>query len=175
MIKDTLPKFVAEIPEMAALFRAEQPELDGIEEEAKAWAKEFSQPTERSFAIFEEFFGFPKNDALSPEKRRERILARLYFTAPITKKGMEEQLGKIGGIPVSITENADEQTITVRFTGQMGIPRYLDDIKKEMELIRPFHIVPVYEYLFITLGEYAGITLADIKGRTIGACAESIA
>ena len=62
-------------------------------------------------------------------------MARLYFTAPITKKGMEEQLGKVGGIPVSITENADEQTITVRFTGQMGIPRYLDDIKKEMDIL----------------------------------------
>lgn len=174
MIKNNIPKFISDIKEFAELISAEQPEIDRIEAEAEAWKDELSKPTELSFGIFEEFFGFQRREELSAEKRRERILARMFFSAPITRTRLEEQLSKVGGIPVEIEEDANLQTMTVRFTGTTGIPRFLEDIKAEMELIRPFHITPIYEYLFITLGEYSGKTLFQLSARTLEDCAESI-
>ena len=81
---------------------------------------------------------------------------------------MKDAIEKAGGVEVEIIENADAQTVTVKFVGAYGIPKYLADIQDEVELIRPLHVPVLYEFSFVTWEAYSGDTWSDLAGSTWG-------
>ena len=173
MIKNNLPGFICAIPEMDMLISAEQPELTEIASGMELYRKGFLLENGSMLPYYEELFGFSGSREMSTEERLERVRARMIFSAPMTKRRIEEMLTGIGMTPVTVTEDPDGCTMTIKFTGTVGVPKYLNDIKKEVELIRPFHIVPIYEYLFTTLGEYGGVQLGEIGEMTLLEMAEN--
>ena len=150
-IKDNLPDFVTEIKQMADLIRAEQPELDRIEGEASASLGEFfvGTFTEAMAAKWEELMGFTPAPAWEIERRRERVRARLLSASPMSKAEFQAIVENAAGTEVRITEDADNYTITIKFIGIYGVSPYLEDIKLELERIRPFHLQITYEWVYV--------------------------
>jgi len=170
MLRENLPPFVAAVPEIAELFLAEQPEIDRLEAAAEAMLREFSVGgiTERTVELWEDLMGFFHAPDWPIERRRERIKSRLLTAdRAMTPAALKEIIERVGGVEVEITENPDAYYALVTFVGQYGVPRYLEDIKREVELIRPFHITIGYEDIYATLDKYADFTLNSLAGSTL--------
>ena len=168
-IADYLPPFIRESKEMRELLSAEQAVADSIYAAMSAAQKEFSPftLTDSGAALYEEFLGLGIGEAFDLERRRDRIKTRLMTSAPITKKLMEETVKKAGGVDAQVTENPDDLTFTVKFVGVQGVPRYIEDVKKEVEKIRPFHLSVIYEYIFTPLQSYGDKTLSQLSGHSL--------
>ena len=168
MLRENLPDCV--VNALSELLDAEQPELDKIEKEIKTLFSEFfiKTATSKTLPYWEDLMGFDHPDAWSDERRRERIRTRLLCPSPLTPAALKDAIEKAGGVEVEIIENADAQTVTVKFVGAYGIPKYLADIQDEVELIRPLHVPVLYEFSFVTWEAYSGDTWSDLAGSTWG-------
>ena len=167
-IKDNLPDFVTKTKQMADLIRAEQPELDRIEGKAAASLEEFFAGTftETTAEKWEELMGFSPAPAWEIERRRERVRARLLSTSPISKTEFRAIVENAAGTEVQITEEADNYTITIKFVGIYGVSPYLDDIKLELERIRPFHLQIAYEWVYVQHTQLSMHTHAELAAYT---------
>ncbi len=168
MLWDNLPPFVAEIDQVGELLAAQQPAIDELDDKTNKMLMEFfvDSITEKTIELWEDFLGFD-HPAFSLERRRERIAARLMVTVPLTVALLKETIERIGGVEVDIVELYDEFKVIVQFIGSFGVPKYLPDIKKEMEQIRPYHIEFVYEYLRAYWESYGKYTWAELSGHTL--------
>lgn len=167
-IKDNLPDFITEIKQMADLIRAEQPELDRIEEKAAASLEEFFAGTftDATAEKWEELMGFSPAPAWEIERRRERVRARLLSTSPMSKAEFQAIVENAAGTEVQITEDADNYTITIKFIGIYGVSPYLEDIKMELERIRPFHLQIIYEWIYTQHTQLSARTHTELMAYT---------
>ena len=169
MLMRNLPPHVANMREMAELLAAQQPELTALQASASAMRAEFCWRTitERTIDIWEDALGFDHAPAWDMQRRRERVYNRLIVNSPLTPERMCAMLEQVGGVPCEIDEDAPSCTAIVRFTGYFGVPVYIDDIKAEVERIRPFHVVFGYNYRYPLVREYYGYTAAQLGGYTV--------
>ena len=161
---------------MRELLEAEQPEIDRLDEDMDDMLREFFTDTitVRTIHWWEDFLGFARKPSWPIERRRERVAARLMASAPMTVARMKELIERVGGVEVELIEHPEDFTCTVRFIGKIGVPRYLDDIKLEVNLVRPFHIWMLYEYLFAVLSTYAGFSLNNLGTYTLEDLANAV-
>jgi len=169
MIKDNLPNFITAITEMAEVIDAEQPSITALDTASDDMLQEFfvATFTETTAALLEEFVGFEPAPAWPIDRRRDRVKARLLHSSPITPALLEEIIEDVGGVPCAVTSNPNALTATVTFLGNQGVPTYLDDIKKEVELIRPYHIPISYVFTYVYLSMLANNKLSDMAGKTL--------
>lgn len=167
MIRDNLPLFVTDVADMADLLAAEQPELDAISAACDTFLLDTRIATAGAavLTLWERFFGFEPAPGWTAERRRERLKSRAFFEMPVTAQTLAQFIEQVGGVACTVTE--DGYYAHVKFTGQFGIPKYFDDIKAEVELIRPFHVVIFYEMLYPVLRNYKGYRLAELKDFTL--------
>lgn len=167
MIKDNLPEFVTDIADMAAVIAAEQPEIDALGAACDAFLLDARIATAAGAALtmWEQFFGFEPAPGWPVARRRERLKSRAFFESPITAASLQAFIERVGGVACKVTE--DGFYVTVQFTGQVGTPQYLDDIRLEVERIRPYHVVVLYEMLYAILRHYKALRLGEIKDFTL--------
>ncbi len=128
----------------------EQPEFDRLDAAVDATHDEYHiDTTVRLIGDWEDAAKLSRRPTWPIERRRERVKSRLYSQESLDLPRLKEIIEKIGGVEVELTEHYDECVITVRFVGEVGVPLYLDDIKEELELIRPYHIWLEYEYIYM--------------------------
>lgn len=90
MLKDTVPKFVSQMQEMAELFHAEQPELDRMKSDLEDIVKQFYAKTATfSLGRWEKDLGLSADSSLTTEQRRARIIAKMNMRTPATVKMLE--------------------------------------------------------------------------------------
>ncbi|MFQ7067434.1 MAG: putative phage tail protein [Christensenellaceae bacterium] len=168
MLTDNLPKHIADA--LGELLDAEQPEIDKLEKEIGDMLPEFfiQSATAKTLSYWEDLLGFDHPDGWSDERRKERIRARMLCPSPLTPKTLKETIEKAGGVEVELIEDADAQTVTVKFVGAKGVPKYLADIQREVELIRPLHIPVLYEFSFAIWADYETNTWEDLAAYTWG-------
>lgn len=169
MLHDHLPKFVTEFPDMAELLAAEQPEVDALAAGTASVLEEFFVDgiTEKTIDLWEDLLGFAHAPEWPVRRRADRIKARLMANEKMTAETLKALIERVGGVECTVTEDADHYAAHVQFVGRFGIPAYLDDIKKEVELVRPYHIVVDYAFLFTLLRHYADHTLQSLGGYTL--------
>lgn len=160
MLKDTVPKFVAEMAEMAELFEAEQPELDRLKVTLEEIVKQFYVKTATySLDRWEQDFGIARNTALTTEQRRARILAKLNTQTPATVKMMENLvLQTLDADAVHIVEYPSKYSFAVYIQKEYFIDLGIAD--EAVYYARPAHL----DYRFIQvlirragMVEYIGI------------------
>lgn len=155
MLKDTVPKFVAEMTEIAELFEAEQPELDRLKSTLEEIVKQFYVKTATySLDRWEQDFGIARNTALTKEQRRARILAKLNTQTPATVKMMENLvLQTLDADAVYIVEYPPEYSFAVYIQKEYFIDLGIAD--EAVYYARPAHL----DYRFIqVLIRKAGMT-----------------
>ena len=143
-----MPPIVAGMQEMAELFAAEQPEIDRLDADVLAMLKEFSYRTitARTMRHWEELMGFSPAPGWDIQRRRDRIYSRLITASPITPKRLQEIIEKVGSVECEV---------------------YIEDIKKEVEAIRPYHVPVYYQYAYPLVQDYYPFTCERLSAYTI--------
>lgn len=168
MLSDNLPAFAAGTDVTAKLLAAEQPYTDALfekmtEERENAFV---SRASAEGLSLWEELLGFEMSPGWAEERRRERIKARLLAAQPLTKAAFKTIVENTAHTETEIYENAAENTVTVRFTGIVGVSPYLSDIEKELSAALPAHLRLVYEWIFVLNSAVGGYTHGQLSAHT---------
>ena len=144
-IAANLPPFVTEIPELAELIGAEQPELDRLEEALESMFEQFhvNSAGDRGLRFGEELLGLETQPGMDLELRRARVRARLVSGAPMTVRRLAELVEAMSGLPVEILEDAEKLSVLIRM---LGAPRNLNVIMEELERVRPYHLELLFAF-----------------------------
>lgn len=87
------------------------------------------------------------------EKRREAIMALLRIDgASFTPQAIQNTVAGCG-IPATVTEGEQPQTVVVSFPGVRGAPDRFEAIKARVELILPCHLAVEYALVYLTWEE----------------------
>lgn len=90
MLKNTVPKFISQMQEIAELFYAEQPELDQMKSRLEEIVKQFYAKTATySLERWERDLGITADSDLAIEQRRARVIAKINTRTPATVKMLE--------------------------------------------------------------------------------------
>lgn len=81
------------------------------------------------------------------EERREVILAKKRGNGTVTKKMIKNTAKAFTNVEVDVIENKD-YSFTVRFIGEKGIPKNLQDFKDMLEEIKPAHLAYNLEFTY---------------------------
>ena len=163
MLHNSLPPHVTEIQEMKRLLMAEQPELEAVETAVDELLKEFSVTTftERTAQLWEKLVGLSPAPAWRIERRRERVRGRLLANTSTSVGTLKAVVESLAGTAVEIVEEPDAYRARIRFVGSYGISPYIDDVKAEVEQIRPFHVRILYEFIYWMWQQLAALTWTE--------------
>ncbi len=141
MLQNNVPPFVAEMLEMAQLFRAEQPELDRIKTDLTELLNQFYIKTATySLDRWEDEFGLEKNNNLTTMQRRARVLAKLNSNTPATVKNLENMVLQImSANVVTIVERPAEYHFDVYVNTDYLVETF-DIADEAVHLARPAHL-----------------------------------
>lgn len=167
-LRQNIPQFLADIPQMEDLMGTEQTEIDRIEQHTDDMLQEFfvSQFTEETARYWEELMGFSPAPDWELERRRERVRSRMLSQKRMTLPVFQEIVESMAMTEVEIREDPDNYLVTVKFVGIYGITPYLDDVKAEVEQIRPYHIKVVYEWVYVMEEQLETFTHEGLEGFT---------
>ena len=170
MLGDNLPGFLTEIPELADLLAAEQPEIHRLEKRTEAMLGEFSISTftEATAAHWERLVGLEPAPGWELERRRERVRARLLATSPMSPAAFKEIVERLAGTEIELTEDAVGSRVTVKFVGEYGVSPYIEDIKAELGRILPLHLWPEYEFVYFQHRQMGAYTHGALGEYTHG-------
>lgn len=160
MLKDSLPKFIADMKELAELLNTDQIEIDRMVEHIEKMVSQFyiSSAT-YSLNDWEREFGLEKNTTLTIAQRRARILGKLNTRTPASIKMLENLVSKTLGVEnVSITEVPQEYRFIINVKSE-HVLECMDIAKDAVRNARPAHL----NYEFIN-----EIARKDIKILYIG-------
>lgn len=103
--------------------------------------------------IWERYLGILTNNDYDIDYRRSRIKSRLIGQGTITKKKLKNIIESFEHGQVDIIENTAEYEFIIRFLTRKGVPDNVNDIKNEVERLKPAHLKVIYEFLYNTWNE----------------------
>lgn len=141
MLKRSVPPFVAQMREMAALFEAEQPELDRMEGILADLLEQFYVKTATySLDMWEEEFALAADPELSLEQRRARVLAKINSRPPATVRRLENLVRQtMGEEHVWIEEHPADYSFTV-YVREDQLSDLLGTARQAVHDARPAHL-----------------------------------
>lgn len=80
------------------------------------------------------------------ETKRSRVISRLQGNAVLTKSALYELVSIYDKTGCSISENFENYTVTITFTGRKGKPYNLAEIQSAVEEVKPAHIKIEYAF-----------------------------
>lgn len=98
----------------------------------------------------EQLLGIPPNQGKDTRYRRERIRAKLLSQGTTTKALIKNISEQFTNGEVDVEEQADRYIIRIAFTGTVGIPPQLEDLKSALRAIIPAHLALAYEFVYNT-------------------------
>lgn len=107
---------------------------------------------------YEQLLGLEIDVSKSNEFRRERILAKISGSGTTTKEMIMDVASRYSNGEVEVIEDNANNTITIKFVGTLGVPGNMADLKLTIEEIRPAHLAILYEYVYSTWSDVAGLT-----------------
>lgn len=167
MLKKDVPPFVAEMREMAALFIAEQPELDKMEADIEELLRQFYIKTATySLNEWEDEFGIERNTSLTMMQRRARILAKLNSNPPATIKMLENLVFQIlSANAVTIVEHPADYCFDIYVNSDYLIDTF-EIADEAVRLARPAHLS--YKFINRLIRKATSRIYAGIAGGYIG-------
>ena len=166
MLVDSLPKFVANMKEMAMLLHTNQIEIDAMTVYIENMVNQFYiSSADYSLDDWEREFGIEKNSTLTNVQRRAQVLAKLNTRTPASVKMLENLVRKtLNADAVEIVEVPSEYRFIVYVQSgylveNMGIA---DDAVRKA---RPAHLN--YEFINNMIRDRHKKIYAAVVGRTV--------
>lgn len=90
MLKYNIPKYKAQMKELAELFEAEQPEIDLLEKILEDMLKQlYVKSAHYAIEIWEQEFGIVRDKSLTITQRRAQVLAKMNISTPASVQMLE--------------------------------------------------------------------------------------
>lgn len=115
---------------------------------------------------WEKEFGMTPRVDYPVKFRQETLAAKEKGEGVITLGVIKDTAESFSGAEVEVTSNTDECLIFIKFTGTIGIPENMNDLKEAIDDIIPAHMEARYEYVYNTWAAVKGRTWGELKGMT---------
>lgn len=162
-----VPNYVAELHEMAEIYRTEGYEIGNAKYAFKDLLKQcFVQTATWGLVRWEKEYGIKTNYALPYEQRREIIMAKMRGQGTTTVEMIRNAAMAFSGGEVEVIEDNANYHFIVRFIGQKGIPRNMQAFKEMLEEIKPAHLEYSFEYRFVVWTELEAYKWTDVGAET---------
>ncbi len=167
-IRENLPEFVSQIKELSDLIYAEQAEIDRVSLACDAmldemFIKTFTQKTAQNW---ERLYGLEPAPDFDIGYRRHRVVAKMLMQSPLTPVVLKNIIEELSESKVELFEDYENMRIVIKFVGEFGVTPYMISAQNEIEKIRPFHLPIIYEYSYVTIGNYDNNTLEQLGDST---------
>lgn len=103
---------------------------------------------------WEKEYGIEVNSSKDIDFRKSVIKSKMRGTGTVTIKLIKEVAESYVNGGVDIVEHNDEFYFIVKFIGVKGIPPNLEDLKEEIENIKPAHLGVLYTFIYLTWDQY---------------------
>lgn len=167
-----VPPFLAELRELAEIYRTEGYEIGLLQHEQRDLFDQcFIVTATWGLSLWEEMYGVPTNLALSYEQRREILMAKLRGQGTTTRGMIEDTAATFSGGEVKVIEDNPNHLFIIQFVGMKGIPRNMQAFVSMLEDIKPAHLAYRFEYRYTTWkelkpytwGRLGAITWANVR------------
>lgn len=162
-----VPPFLAEIRELAEIYRTEGYEIGLLQHDLEDLRNQcFISTATWGLILWEEMYGVATNLALSYEQRREILMAKARGHGTTTKQMIEETAAAFSGGEVEVIEYNSENRFVIRFIGIKGIPRNMQAFVSSLEDIKPAHLAYGFEYTYTVWNSLDQLTWGDLGIKT---------
>lgn len=135
------------------------------------YAEEVAKQTRPSTATilldeWEKEFGMTPRVDYPVKFRQETLSAKEKGEGVITLDVIKNTAESFSGAEVEVTSDTDECIIFIKFTGTIGIPKNMNNLKEAIDDIIPAHMEPQYEYVYNTWDSVKKLTWDELKAFT---------
>ncbi|REK74393.1 putative phage tail protein [Paenibacillus paeoniae] len=164
---DYLPHYWRQIRDMVEL----QATLS--EEVGQAWSngadgllQQFVSTATWGLDNWEKELGLSTDISMTPEWRREIIIAKLRGHGTLTKQKLIAIASAFSGGEVDVKEFPAENRFVVQFIGILGVPANMAGFVQTLEAIKPAHLSVSFVYTFTTWDMVSGLNWQQAGTRT---------
>lgn len=117
---------------------------------------------------WEEAYGIPVDVSKSDTERRERIKSKMRGTGTVTAAMVANVAQSFTGGEVTVVEHPETYSFTIKFSGQLGVPKRIDDVTAAIDEIKPAHLAFDYEYSYLLIMDIHGVmTLSQLEATPL--------
>lgn len=161
------PPFLAELREMAEIYRTQGYEVGQLEHDLRDLLDQcFISTATWGLIRWENVYGVTTNLSLSYEQRREILMAKLRGQGTTTRKMIEETAAAFSGGEVKVIEDNPNSLFIIQFVGIKGIPRNMQAFITMLEDIKPAHLTYRFEYRYTVWNELKSYTWDRLGAMT---------
>lgn len=162
-----VPPFLAELQELAELYRTEGYEIGYLQHNLRdLFDQAFIVSATWGLVLWERMYGVTTNMSLSYEQRREILMAKLRGQSTTTKQMIRDTAAAFSGGEVQVIEDNPCYHFIVRFVGVKGIPRNMQAFIDMLNEIKPAHLSYSFEYTYTVWGNLKGLIWGELKAKT---------
>ena len=148
------PPFLAEIRELAEIYRAQGYEVGQLQHDLEELIDQCYIVTATwGLSRWEQILGVATNMSLTYEQRREILMAKLRGQGTTTRKMIEDTAVSFSGGEVKVIEDNPNHLFIIQFIGIKGIPRNMQAFVSMLEDIKPAHLSYRFEYRYTIWNE----------------------
>lgn len=115
---------------------------------------------------WEKELGLSTDISMTPEWRREIIIAKLRGHGTLTKQKLIDIASAFSGGEVDVKEYPQENRFVVQFIGVLGVPANMAGFIQTLEAIKPAHLSVSFIYTFTTWDMVSGLNWQQAGTRT---------
>jgi uncharacterized protein YmfQ (DUF2313 family) len=167
MLAETPPYF-EEFYETRALLDAEGKQLDELQADIRdAFDQAFVDTATWGLDRWEQIFGIPTDTGKPVDQRRSVIKSKIRGTGTVRVSLIQSVAQAYSNGTVTVSQQTELYQFTVQFSGQVGAPPNLGDLKAAIDEIKPAHLAVVYTFRYLTIAEVEAMTIAEIEDTTL--------
>lgn len=118
---------------------------------------------------WEKIYNVTPDLSQSFDQRREKLAAKMQGSSATTKSLIESIASSYSHADVEIEELSAQYKVIITFTGTIGVPESLEDIKKSIQELLPAHLVVEYVFVYNTYAKVSEFTHQELSALTHGA------
>jgi len=162
-----LPHFWRQIRDMVELQAALSKEVgQSWADHNDAWRQWFVSTATWGLDDWEKELGLSTDISMTPEWRREIIIAKLRGHGTLTKQKLIDIASAFSGGEVDVKEYPAENRFVVQFIGILGVPANMGGFVQTLEAIKPAHLSVSFVYTFTTWDMVSGLNWQQAGTRT---------
>ena len=165
-LESMVPAFVREDPVMHAFYAAAAPEPEAAGVKVADLPKQiWPHLATWGIARLEKVFGLAADPSRPLEARRSALVAKLRGSGTSTLAQIRQIAESYSNGALAITERFDDYTVEIEFIDDLGVPVYLDALKKSLRAAVPAHLAIEFVLRWVTMGDLvsAGVTWGQLK------------
>lgn len=142
---EKLPYYYRKSQLVKDIYSVVQTAIDNVKSDISTADLRLFITTTDDFAPHEKDVGLSEITA-DNETKRARVIARLQGNSLLTKPELENLINIYDKTGCTVTEDFENYTVTILFSGRTGKPYNLAEIKAAIEEVKPAHLRFEYEF-----------------------------